>query len=96
MGQLRRVLTGSRILQIVFSGTLAVGAGFPAILRFVEHIHQLFRLVEQGNILGILDIRRRTGRVYDERAAVPVVAARIIVMLKREVQFNIDFLCYKV
>ena len=90
------MLTVSRILQVVFPGTLAVGAGFLAILRFVEDIHQLFRLVDQENILGILDTRGRTGRVYNQRVTVPVVAARIIVVLKRDGQFNIDFLCYMV
>ena len=76
------------VLQIVFPGALAVGAGLLPVRRIMENIQKLFGvlsgLVEQGNILGIPDIGRCTSGIYDHSTAVAAssrTAIRVIVIL---------------
>ena len=76
------VFAASCVLQVVFPGALAVGAGLLSFCRVMEHVQELLGvlsgLVEQGNVLGIPDIGGRTGGVHDHSAAVSTSSRSII------------------
>ena len=65
----------SAYLQIVFSGSFAIGTGLLAIGGAVENIQQLLSIfsgfIQKGNILGIPDMGRCAGGIHDYRVAVP-------------------------
>ena len=77
-GHLRGVLAAADILQIVFSGSFAIGTGLLAIGGAVENIQQLLSIfsgfIQKGNILGIPDIGWCAGGIHDHCTAVPTAA----------------------
>ena len=82
------MFTASCVFQVIFPGAFAVGARLLSVRGIVKNIQKRFGvlpgLVEQGNILRISDIGRRTGGVHDHSAAVSAgsrLAVRIIVIL---------------
>src|SRR5699024_7008617 len=87
-GHLGGMLAASRIFQIILPGTLAVSPGLLSACEIMEYIQKLFGvfsgLVEQGNVLGITDIRRCAGGVHDHCAAVSAssrVVIRVIIVI---------------
>ena len=73
------------ILQIVFSGSFAIGTGLLAIGGAVENIQQLLSIfsgfIQKGNILGIPDIGWCAGGINDYRAAVPSTIGLVIILV---------------
>ena len=64
---------------------LAVSAGLPAIRRIVQLVKELFGVfpcfVEQGCVLGIPDVGRCTGRVYNHGSTVAAVSLIIVIFV---------------
>lgn len=87
-GHLGGMLAASCVFQVIFPGALAVSAGLLPVCRIMENIQKflgvLSGLIDQRNVLGIPDIGRCTGGVYDHSAAVAAssrTVIRVIVIL---------------
>ena len=56
------MLAASCVFQVILPGTMAVSPGLLSVCGIMENVQKLLGvfsgLVEQGNILGITDIRR--------------------------------------
>ena len=76
------MFAASAVFQIILSGALAVGAGLLPIRRVMEAVQQLFGVfsgfIEQGNILRVSDMRRRTGSVCDHGTTVAAGSGTLI------------------
>ena len=89
-GRFRCVFATSCVFQVIFPGTLAVGARFLTIRGIMENIQKLLSvlsgLVEQRDVLRIADVRRCTSGVHNHGAAVAAcsrTAIRVIIALGR-------------
>ena len=93
-GHLGSMLAASGVFQVILPGALAVGAGLLSLCGIMENIQKLLGvlsgLVEQGNVLGIPDIGRCAGGVYDHSTA---VAASSRTLIRVIVILVLDFLC---
>ena len=94
------MLAASGVFQVIFPGTLAVSPGLLPICGIMENIQNLLGvfsgLVEQGNILGITDIRRCAGSVHDHGAAVSAsssMGVRVIIVILGFGLFFLTILC---
>ena len=87
-GHFDGVFAASCVFQVIFPGTLAVSPGLHPICGIMESIQKLLcvfsGLIEQRNVLGITNIGRRAGGVYNHSAAVAAssrTVIRVIVIL---------------
>ena len=99
-GHFRGVFTASCVFQVIFPGAFTVRSRLLSVRGIVKNIQKRFGVlpghVEQGNILRITDIGRRTGGVHDHSAAVSAssrLAVRIIIVILESGFFDLTLLC---